>query len=117
MDLNEYSKNTRTTDMNPDRFKCILSEFALKQKMVKRQYLHALPYYIEEREARMAELKKQDELKQSLARTIEQEGDHITGQSTAAALAKIAGKAPPANLERALDPQAIARADKTRQEF
>ena len=78
MDLNEFSKNTQTSiELTPDRFKCVLSNYALKQKMVKRQYLQALPFYIAERESKMAELEKQNQLKKNLARTIEDEGNQI----------------------------------------
>lgn len=49
IDMNEMAKSTRTLDMDPDRFNCILSEFSKKQKAIKRNYLQALPFYIDEK--------------------------------------------------------------------
>ena len=87
--------------------------------MVKRQYMQALPFYIAERESKMAELEKQNQLKKNLAKTIEDEGNQIMPSNTsqAAALAKMEGRAPPAHLERSLDPIALDRAAKSRDEF
>lgn len=65
----------------------------------------------------MAELEKHKQLKQSLAKTVEDEGNQIVAANTAATLAKMEGRAPPANLERSLDPQALDRAAKSRDEF
>lgn len=56
LDLNEFAKNSVTVDDNPDRFKCILSKNSSTVKSVKRRYLQALPYYINERDKRLTEI-------------------------------------------------------------
>ena len=43
--MNEMAKSTKTLDMDPERFTCILSEYSKKQKSIKRNYLKALPFY------------------------------------------------------------------------
>jgi len=35
-DMEEFAKSAKTVDMNPDRFKCILSSTSVKQKTLKR---------------------------------------------------------------------------------
>ena len=45
-DMAEFAKSSKTLDMNPDRFKCILNPTALPQKHVKREYLDRLPAYM-----------------------------------------------------------------------
>ena len=49
INTNEMAKSTRTTDMDPERFTCILSNFSREQKKVKRNYLKTLPFYIEDK--------------------------------------------------------------------
>ena len=56
LDLNQFSKNSVTVDPNPEKFTCCLSKYAQKQKTVKRQYMNALPHYIEERDERVREM-------------------------------------------------------------
>ena len=46
------AKSTRTVDMDPERFNCILSEFSKKQKAIKRNYLQSLPFYIDDKKAK-----------------------------------------------------------------
>ena len=52
-DLKVDAKTTRTVNMDPKRFECVLGKTSLKQPNQKRLYLQALPYYIEERDERM----------------------------------------------------------------
>lgn len=47
IDMNEMAKSTRTTDMDPERFTCILSNYSKKQKALKRNYLKALQLNVE----------------------------------------------------------------------
>lgn len=46
-DLSLLAKSSKTIDMNPKRFECILGKFACLQENIKRQYLKTLPYYAE----------------------------------------------------------------------
>lgn len=46
MDFTEFGKNTITIDMDPDRFKCQLSEYSLQQPQATREYMNVLPEYI-----------------------------------------------------------------------
>ena len=98
MDLNEFAKKTVTADPNPDKFKCCLSQYSQKQKVVKRQYLHALPYYINEREERLKEMARLEGLKT---------GVHALEDD----------RAPVANHEAGMDPVAVSRAEKHKAEF
>lgn len=52
-DFKEAAKTTRTQNMDPKRFECVLGKTSLKQPSHKRLYLQALPYYIEERAERL----------------------------------------------------------------
>lgn len=58
MDFSELGKNTVTIDMEPDRFKCQLSEYSLAQPQATREYMNVLPEYIADKEAIQAELEK-----------------------------------------------------------
>mgnify|MGYP007078271017 CR=1 FL=1 len=96
MDLSEFAKNAKTTDeITVDRLKCILSKNAVKIKQCKRRYLQALPYYIEEREKRLAEF------------------DEIQARKTGgfSGSPPKEGVAPLPTFDSALDPEAIFRAE------
>ena len=49
IDMNEMAKSTNTTNMDPERFTCILSNYSREQKSIKRNYLKALPAYNEDK--------------------------------------------------------------------
>lgn len=59
IDMTEFAKSTRTVDMDPERFSCILSQYSKKQRALKRNYLHVLPYYIEEKNKKNSYLQQQ----------------------------------------------------------
>ena len=99
LDLNQFTKNSVTVDPNPEKFTCCLSKYALKQKACKRQYLHALPYYINEREERIKEMQRIDDLKSGSTTVLTSE------------------RAPLANLDACIDPAAAMRTQKSRAEF
>lgn len=49
-------KTSETINMDPERFRCILSHTSMKQSTQKRLYLQTLPFYINDRESRKLEV-------------------------------------------------------------
>lgn len=44
-DFKEYAKTSKTINMDPSRFECIMNKTALKQEPPSRLYMQALSYY------------------------------------------------------------------------
>ena len=54
-DFKEYAKTSKTVNMDPARFECIMNKTALRQEPMNRLYMDALPSYNGEEKA--AEIK------------------------------------------------------------
>lgn len=92
-DFRELAKTSKTINMDPRRFECVLGDTSLKQPNQKRLYLQALPYYIEEREERIRAMKEQQMM-----------SEETEDSDVKEAVARL-GRCPPRKVDNALDPE------------
>ena len=113
IDMSEMAKSTKTTDMDPERFSCILSEYSKKQRAIKRNYLHVLPYYIEEKNKKNKFLEEAQQPKILLDTSKSKK--KVIQFDVEGSKAEI--RCPPRRFDNALDPIALEKAKNDKAEF